>query len=75
MKQLVARHKKELQMFTAVDVPAVERATYLHEFDRAVQYANERTRFEPMPHADQLVKVPALGLSHRRCVLQRRIFR
>ncbi len=41
MKQLVARHKKELQMFTAVDVPAVERATYLHEFDRAVQYANK----------------------------------
>jgi uncharacterized protein len=37
MKQFVATNKKELEKFTLLDVPAVEKITYLNEFDRAVQ--------------------------------------
>lgn len=39
MKQLIATHKKEIEMYTNLDVNAIANVTYLQEFDREVQYA------------------------------------
>ncbi len=38
MKQLISGHKTEIETFTDLDLAAVEKVTYLHEFDREVQY-------------------------------------
>lgn len=38
MKALIANHKKELEQYTDLDMQAIENVTYLHEFDREVQY-------------------------------------
>ncbi|POR34299.1 Putative esterase [Tolypocladium paradoxum] len=37
MKGLITTHKKELEHYTDLDLTAVERITYLHDFDREVQ--------------------------------------
>ena len=37
MKQLVATHKSELLKYTNLNIPQIEKITYLHEFDREVQ--------------------------------------
>lgn len=37
MKQLAAAHKKELQEYTDLDVEAIQKVTYLHDYDREVQ--------------------------------------
>ena len=39
MKQLVAVHKTEIEASVDLDLAAVETITYLHDFDREVQYA------------------------------------
>lgn len=38
MKQLIENHKKEITEYTDLDVKAIENVTYLHEFDRQIQY-------------------------------------
>jgi hypothetical protein len=38
MKQLIALHRKELEEFSNLDLDAVMKITYLHEFDREIQY-------------------------------------
>lgn len=38
MKGLITTHKKELERYTDLDLTAIERITYLHDFDREVQY-------------------------------------
>ena len=38
MKELATTHKKELEHYTDLDLTAIERITYLHDFDREVQY-------------------------------------
>ncbi len=37
MKQLIANHKKELTEHTNLDLEAIQKVTYLHDFDREVQ--------------------------------------
>lgn len=49
MKQFVASNKKELEMFTGLDIPAVEKITYLNEFDRAVQCVVRQYFFPMLP--------------------------
>ena len=37
MKDLIERHKKELEQYSDLDLEAIKKVTYLYEFDRAVQ--------------------------------------
>lgn len=43
MKTLIGTHKEAIQKYTNLDLPTIEKATYLHDFDREVQYV--------VPHA------------------------
>lgn len=38
MKALINSHKDSLEKFTNLDLPEINKVTYLHEFDREVQY-------------------------------------
>ena len=38
MKQLAMTHRKELETYTDLDLTAIDKITYLHDFDREVQY-------------------------------------
>lgn len=38
MKELANTHQKELAEFTDLDLEALKNVTYLHDFDREVQY-------------------------------------
>lgn len=42
MKQLITTHKSELETYTDLDLTAIDRITYLHDFDREVQYGFAR---------------------------------
>jgi hypothetical protein len=37
LKELAALHEEELRKFSKIDVDAVMKITYLHEFDRLIQ--------------------------------------
>lgn len=37
MRKLILRHKDSVSKFTELDFEAIEKVTYLYEFDRAVQ--------------------------------------
>lgn len=37
MKKLILRHKESVSKFTNLDFEAIDKVTYLFEFDRAVQ--------------------------------------
>lgn len=38
MKQLIRNNEKEIKKHTNLDLEAIQNVTYLHEFDREVQY-------------------------------------
>lgn len=38
MKSLIETHKEAIKKYTNLDLPTIEKVTYLHDFDREVQY-------------------------------------
>lgn len=40
MKAMINSHRKELEQYTDLDLDAIDKITYLREFDELVQYVN-----------------------------------
>jgi hypothetical protein len=40
MKRLISSHKEAIAQHTDLDFDEIQRITYLHEFDRVVQYVS-----------------------------------
>ncbi|RDA83364.1 hypothetical protein CP532_3732 [Ophiocordyceps camponoti-leonardi (nom. inval.)] len=69
LKELVELHKKELQLYSDLDMEAVNRVTYLPEFDRAVQcptwgYPTEQAYYRDASSSDAIlaIRIPFMAL-------------
>lgn len=62
MKGLISTHKDALEKYTDLDLPTIEKVTYLHDFDREVQYVTPDPAIATSD-ADN-VQMPDLGISH-----------
>ncbi|KAH7318490.1 Alpha/Beta hydrolase protein [Stachybotrys elegans] len=69
LKELAREHKKELQMWSKLDLDAIEKATYLHEFDRLVQcpswgYPTEDAYYRDASSSDSVmaIRIPFVAL-------------
>ncbi|KAJ4147980.1 hypothetical protein LMH87_002471 [Akanthomyces muscarius] len=72
MKQLIANHKKELTEHTNLDLEAIQKVTYLHDFDREVQcptwgYPTESAYYRDASSCDSVlsIKIPFLAVNAR----------
>ncbi|KKY21976.1 putative alpha beta fold family [Phaeomoniella chlamydospora] len=70
MKKLIDRHSREITQNTKVDVEAVKKITYLHEFDREIQcptwgYPTEGAYYRDASSTDSLlaIRIPFLCIS------------
>jgi hypothetical protein len=61
MKGLINSHKEAIKKYTDLDLPAIERVTYLHDFDREVQYV--LPTYTPY-RILTIAQVPILGISN-----------
>ncbi|RDA95745.1 hypothetical protein CP533_5074 [Ophiocordyceps camponoti-saundersi (nom. inval.)] len=69
LKDLVEIHKKELQLYSDLDMEAVDKVTYLPEFDRAVQcptwgYPTEQAYYRDASSSDAIlaIRIPFMAL-------------
>ncbi|TQV93568.1 hypothetical protein V2A60_010035 [Cordyceps javanica] len=72
MKQLIVTHKEEIKEHTNLDLEAIERVTYLHDFDREVQcptwgYPTESAYYRDASSCDSIlsIRIPFLAVNAR----------
>lgn len=70
MKKLFERHEEQISRNARIDVEAVRKVKYLHEFDRAVQgptwgYPTEGAYYRDASSCDSLlaVRIPLLAIN------------
>ncbi|EJP68519.1 hypothetical protein MY5147_002777 [Beauveria neobassiana] len=70
MKQLIANHKEEIKKHTNLDLEAIKRITYLHDFDREVQcptwgYPTESAYYRDASSCDSVlsIRIPFLAVN------------
>lgn len=71
MKELAVSHRKELEMYSDLDMAAIDKVTYLFDFDRAVQCVLPSRSKIVEETADAVLQVPDLGLPYRGRLLSR----
>ncbi|KAG6039878.1 hypothetical protein E4U41_001878 [Claviceps citrina] len=69
LKSLINTHKDALKKYSTLDLPAIEKITYLHEFDREVQcptwgYPTETAYYRDASSTDAVlnIRIPFLAL-------------
>ncbi|KAG5933145.1 hypothetical protein E4U53_001078 [Claviceps sorghi] len=69
LKGLILTHKDALKKYSTLDLPAIEKVTYLHEFDREVQcptwgYPTETAYYRDASSADAVlnIRIPFVAL-------------
>ncbi|KAF2755625.1 AB-hydrolase YheT [Pseudovirgaria hyperparasitica] len=70
MKALIERHAEEVSKYTAINLDALRKTKYLHEFDRVIQcptwgYPTERAYYRDASSCDSLlsVRIPFLAIN------------
>ncbi|KJZ75012.1 hypothetical protein HIM_05498 [Hirsutella minnesotensis 3608] len=69
MREMALSHKKELELYSNLDIPAIEKSTYLYDFDRAVHcptwgYPTEYAYYRDSSSSDAVlaIRIPFMAI-------------